>query len=296
MSPLIKIVNRFLGRGVGPRTRGADYMAVKVTHNNLGKGWLSLLVGYGLCVLSSGVWAHGLENTPLPTTVERIKPSIVAIGTYLPTRRPPHRFVGTGFVVGDGTYVLTNAHVISRNIDSQQKETQVVFAGEVSGAGARTATLVADDPVHDVSLLKISGAPLPAFKLGDSDRVREGEVYAFTGFPMGMILGFHPATHRGMVAAVTPIVQSQEADQQLDSKVIQRLRAPFDVFQLDATAYPGNSGSPLYHPDTGVVVAIINMVFVKESKETVLEKPSGIAYAIPINFAVDLLRKADVKF
>jgi len=137
---------------------------------------------------------------------------------------------------------------------------------------------------------------LPAFKLGDSDRVREGEVYAFTGFPIGMILGFHPATHRGMISAMTPIVEPQSVDQQLNPKLIKRLRTPFDVFQLDATAYPGNSGSPLYHPDTGAVVAILNMVFIKESKETVLEKPSGIAYAIPINFAVDLLRKADVKF
>ncbi len=272
-------------------------MVIKRAMYKGGKTLLSVLLGCGLGLFSCGVYAaNGLESTQLPTTVERIKSSIVAIGTSLPTRRPPNRFVGTGFVVGDGTYVLTNAHVVPRNISSEQKEILVVFAGEVSGAGARTATLVADDPAHDISLLKIAGAPLPALKLGDSDRVREGEVYAFTGFPMGMILGFHPATHRGMISALTPIVEPQEAGQQLDPKLIKRLRAPFDVFQLDATAYPGNSGSPLYHPDTGAVVAILNMVFIKESKETVLEKPSGIAYAIPINFAVDLLRKADVKF
>lgn len=232
----------------------------------------------------------------LPATLERIKPSIVAIGTLLPTHRPPARFVGTGFVVGDGTYVLTNAHVIPRNLATEQQETLAVFVGAASATAARTATLVAEDPAHDISLLKISGDPLSAFKLGDSDRVREGEVYAFTGFPMGMILGFHPATHRGMISAITPIVQPQDASQQLDPKIIRRLRSPFNVFQLDATAYPGNSGSPLYHPGTGEVVGILNMIFVKESKETILEKPSGIAYAIPINFAVDLLRKSDVKF
>ena len=276
-------------------------MTTKVIKRPPGKRWDAgcwhILLGYGLWALSSGVGAaNGLESTQLPTTVERIKPSVVAIGTALPTRRPPHRFVGTGFVVGDGTYVLTNAHVVPRNIASEQKEILMVFAGEVSVAGGRTATLVADDTAHDISLLKISGAPLPAFKLGDSDRVREGEVYAFTGFPMGMILGFHPATHRGMISALTPVVEPQEAGQQLDSRLIKRLRTPFDVFQLDATAYPGNSGSPLYHPETGEVVAILNMVFIKESKETVLAKPSGIAYAIPINFAIDLLRKSDVEF
>ena len=55
-----------------------------------------------------------------------------------------------------------------------------------------------------------------------------------------------------------------------------------EVFQLDATAYPGNSGSLLYDPETGEVVGIINKLFVKESKEVVLEKPSGITYAIPV--------------
>jgi S1-C subfamily serine protease len=53
---------------------------------------------------------------------------------------------------------------------------------------------------------------------------------------------------------------------------------------LDATAYPGNSGSPLYIPETGEVVGVINKVFVKESREAVLEKPSGITYAIPVRY------------
>ncbi len=274
-------------------------MTINVTKKYHATMGLGFFVGWGCGIFSFFVGAaaaNGLEVSQLPTTVERIKPSIVAIGTTLPTRRPSHRFVGTGFVVGDGTYVLTNAHVVPRDIATDQKEILVVFAGEVSGAGARTATLVADDYAHDLSLLKIAGAPLPAVKLGDSDRVREGEVYAFTGFPMGMILGFHPATHRGMISALTPAVEPQNGGRELDTKMIKRLRVPFDVFQLDATAYPGNSGSPLYHPDTGAVVGILNMVFIKESKEAILEKPSGIAYAIPINFAVDLLRKADVKF
>lgn len=74
-----------------------------------------------------------------------------------------------------------------------------------------------------------------------------------------------------------------------------RLSAPYNVFQLDATAYPGNSGSPLYHTETGQVVGIINKVFVQESKESVLQKPSGISYAIPINHVQDLLRSSGIE-
>jgi S1-C subfamily serine protease len=54
------------------------------------------------------------------------------------------------------------------------------------------------------------------------------------------------------------------------------------VFQLDGTAYPGNSGSPVYHPASGEVVGIVNSVLVKGTKESALKTPSGITYAIPV--------------
>ena len=104
---------------------------------------------------------------------------------------------------------------------------------------------VAIDRQHDLALLKISGPPIAAMKLGDSEQVREGEIFAFTGFPIGNLLGFVPVTHRGMVASLTPIAQPSATAQQLNEKVIKRIQSgAFRVFQLDATAYPGNSGSP----------------------------------------------------
>ncbi|MCF7982686.1 MAG: S1C family serine protease, partial [Pseudomonadales bacterium] len=77
---------------------------------------------------------------------------------------------------------------------------------------------------------------------------------------------------------------------QLNPQLIHRLRSPYRVFQLDATAYPGNSGSPLYHPETGEVIGVINKVFVKGTKEAALEHPSGISYAIPSEYILDLLK------
>jgi len=139
--------------------------------------------------------------------------------------------------------------------------------------------------------LRITGQPLVAMSLGDSDKVREGETYAFTGFPIGMVLGLNAVTHRGIISAVTPIVIPQLSGQLLEKKILTRLFAPYDIFQLDATAYPGNSGSPLYHPETGQVVRIINKVFIQESKETVIQKPSGISYAIPIKHLATLIKK-----
>jgi S1-C subfamily serine protease len=71
---------------------------------------------------------------------------------------------------------------------------------------------------------------------------------------------------------------------------VRRLGAgAYRVFQLDAVAYPGNSGSPVYHPETGAVVAIVNSVFVKATKESLLAQPSGITYAIPAQKLQELL-------
>jgi len=72
--------------------------------------------------------------------------------------------------------------------------------------------------------------------LGNSDKVREGETYAFTGYPTGMVLGLNAVTHRGIISAITPIVIPQLSGQFLEKRILSRLVAPYDVFQLDATA------------------------------------------------------------
>jgi S1-C subfamily serine protease len=78
--------------------------------------------------------------------------------------------------------------------------------------------------------------------------------------------------------------------------MLDRLEKKFMIYQLDITAYPGNSGSPLYDAHSGEVVGILNKVFVKESKEKVLEKPSGISYAIPIKYLLQLGTRKNIIF
>ena len=86
------------------------------------------------------------------------------------------------------------------------------------------------------------------------------------------------------------IVAQPSADSdKLNSVKIARMRAGFDAFQLDATAYPGNSGSPVFELGSGRVIGVINSVLVKETKETMLARPSGITYAIPSRYIKPLL-------
>lgn len=226
----------------------------------------------------------------LAETVARVKLSIVGIGTVIPARAPARSLFGTGFVVGDGRIVVTNVHVLPATLDAAQQEKLVIIAGTADHPQVREAKPIALDAEHDVALLRIAGNALPALSLGDSDTLREGASVAFTGFPLGLVLGLHPATHRGIVSAITPFVTPAISPRQLDARTVRRMAGPpFQVFQLDAIAYPGNSGSPIYDPESGLVYGVLNSVFVKESKENLLKQPSGISYAIPAKFIIELL-------
>lgn len=248
--------------------------------------WYAVLVAWLMLIVVMPV------NADLADTIQRIKPSIVGIGTYQQTRSPPLNFLGTGFVVDDGLHVITNAHVVPSQLADTHKESLVIMTGSGDRPELRATKTVALEKEYDIALLQIEGTPLPTMTLGDSATVREGQRLAFTGFPIGMVLGFYPVTHQASVASITPIILPASNAKQLDaSKIRQLQRSAFKVFQLDGTAYPGNSGSPLYDQETGVVYGVINMVFVKDKKESVLSNPSGISYAIPGTHIIDLLRR-----
>jgi serine protease Do len=245
-----------------------------------------------VCLL---VPASARPQTP-QSTIERVKSSVVAIGTFQTTRVPQFRFLGTGFAVGDGTLAATNAHVIPATLEPGADPELLVAllpGTEPSRVGVRKLSRVAVDAEHDIALLRMDGLPLRPLALRDSATVSEGDSLLFTGFPIGGVLGLFPASHRAMVAAIAPVAIPSASGQKLDPKSVRRLREDaFSVFQLDATAFPGNSGSPLYDPATGEVVGVLNMVFVKGTKESALAQPSGISYAIPSRFLIDLLARS----
>lgn len=221
-------------------------------------------------------------SSELPDTIARIKPSIVAIGTYQRTRRPPNLIKATGFVVGDGRMVATNAHVLPARSSIEHGEQLAIFVREGDAIRRFGARVLATDELHDTALLAFDGPALPPLTLA-MDRIgREGERIAFTGFPIGLVLGLYPVTHTGIISALTPIASPALKSKQLDVRLVRSLKKGGWVLQLDATAYPGNSGSPVYVPTTGTVIGILSSTFVKETKEKILSDPSGISYAIPI--------------
>lgn len=230
----------------------------------------------------------------LPDVLDGVRPAVVGVGTAYPPRQPiagqkPNQILGTGFAVGDGQLVVTNHHVLPELLDHDNRQSLVVFAGRGRDARVHVARIVARDAQHDLAILRIESTRLPTLTLGDSETVREGETMAFTGFPIGAVLGLYPVTHMGIVSSITPIARTAGDSSELSAVQLQRMRNRYNVFQLDAIAYPGNSGSPVFRPDTGEVIGVVNSVFVKESREAVLERPSGISYAIPVQYVRSLM-------
>ncbi len=251
---------------------------------------LAAMLGLPLAAAAPRSWAQA------GAAIDRVKAGLVAVGSVQKTRSPPFQFRGTGFAVGDGSLIATNAHVVNGLVDGgASPEILVVVQPGVDGKPAqpRAATRVAIDADHDLALLKLESGTIPPLALAPDAYLRDGDRLLFTGFPIGTVLGVFPATHQAMISGVTPVAAPMAGSRELDAKTIRRLASgPFPIYQLDATAYPGNSGSPLYDPVTGAVAAVINMVFVKGTKESALSQPSGISYAIPVRHLRELLAGA----
>lgn len=232
----------------------------------------------------------------LPDAVARIKQSIAIVGTYRATDSPRFRLRGTAFVVAPGNLVVTNFHVLppaAENTADVSLMVQVRSGANGQELSMRQATVIDTNRTHDLALLRIEGQTVPAAVLGDSDKVREGQAIAFMGFPIGGTLGFTPVTHRGIVSSITPAVLPAPNARQLTDAAIRGARGDaFDIFQLDATAYPGNSGGPLFDPDTAEVLGVLNMVLLKNTRESALSQPSGISYAIPARFVRQLIERS----
>lgn len=253
---------------------------------------MKILNGLFLTVL---VMLTNTAKAEFVDVVAKIKPSVVGIGIHTPTSRPQNILRGTGFVIGNGHYVVTNAHVLPTELDDSLLQKMAVFIGSGKEAIVRQAEIVVTSSEYDLAILKLSGSALPTMTLANEQFRDDGTYVAFTGFPIGAVLGLYPVTHRGIISSATPTVVPAQTAGQISLKMLKRMRNPYLAYQLDATAYPGNSGSAMYDMKTGEVLGVINKVFVQTTKEDVISNPSGITYAIPVKYLHQILRENNIK-
>ena len=244
-----------------------------------------------LLLLGAGAMALPVR-ADLVSVIAAAKPSILPVGSFNPTDSPRFSFRGTGFVVGDGSLVATNFHVLPSVAAVETLANMVVMVGRNGDQGLfRKCRVVATERTRDLALLKLEGSPLTPLTLDEPGAAKEGQSIALIGFPIGGTLGFAAVTHRGIIASITTAALPAATAGQLDPRALLRLReGNFEVYQLDATAYPGNSGGPVLDVDTGRVIAVVNMVLVKEGRESALSNPTGISYAIPVRHVQDLIK------
>ncbi|MEM7569622.1 MAG: serine protease [Pseudomonadota bacterium] len=219
----------------------------------------------------------------LRAQVAQALPSVVGIMRFDPKSRVSTQLVGTGFVVVDGKHIITNAHVA--RLPSAQSQTKITYFAVIVAPGSAPQRLrlqlVDRDARYDLALLKLPQAAdaLPVLPLiATPDPMVPGAPVFSIGFPIAGALGPFPAVSSGIISAVTPSISPQMRASQLDAAM---LKAPrFALYQLDMTAYPGQSGSPLLDASTGRVLGVVNATKLKSTKEKVLSDPSGISYAV----------------
>lgn len=225
----------------------------------------------------------------LPAVISSARRAIVAIGVHAPLASPRFRFLGSGFAMLDGSKVVTCAHVLPV-LDPAKRETLAIAVPAGEKVRVHTASATRIDRDTDLALLSFEGERLPPLQLAAQEHILQGTEVVLLGFPIGSALGLFAAAHRGIVAAITPMIIPAARSGALLPQQLQVMRgAPIQLLQLDATAYPGNSGGPLVDTASGRVVGVMSFGLAKGSRESAIQYPTGISYAIPSRYVSALL-------
>lgn len=162
--------------------------------------------------------------------------------------------LGSGFIISNDGYVLTNYHVI--------KDANEIIV-RLSDRRELVAEMVGNDPRSDIALLKIDGDDLPVVKMGNSDDLKVGEWVLAIGSPFG----FDYSVTAGIVSAKGRNLPRENY-------------VPF--IQTDVAINPGNSGGPLFNLD-GKVIGINSQIYSRTGGFM------GLSFAIPINMVMNIV-------
>lgn len=167
--------------------------------------------------------------------------------------------VGTGVIITNDGYVITNAHVVEKAIDI------TVVLNDGTHSEAKLVGIAED---HDVAVLKIEGSEFYKAKIADSDNLQIGRWAIALGNPYSFVIkDSKPTLSFGVISALNRNFSDPSTG---DNKIYKRM------IQTDAAINPGNSGGPLVNID-GEVIGI-NTFILSDSGGSV-----GIGFAIPIN-------------
>lgn len=163
---------------------------------------------------------------------------------------------GSGFVISEDGYILTNYHVVE-DAYTGGYEVKVMFYD----GSTYTAEIKGFDRNNDIAVLKIDATGLDAAELGSSDSLYVGDTVYAVGNPLGEL---SYSMTSGMVSATDRLITTEEGT--------------MTMFQIDAAVNEGNSGGPVYNT-SGQVVGVVTAKSNEDGTE-------GLGFAIPIDDAV----------
>ena len=177
---------------------------------------------------------------------------------------------GSGFIISDDGYILTNYHVIEYADKGGSEVTVMLHDGT-----RYEARIIGSEESNDIAVLKIDATGLTPVVLGDSETIVVGDEVHAVGNPLGEL---EFSMTNGHVSALDRIITTENGGDAIN------------MFQIDAAVNPGNSGGPVYNAE-GAVIGIVTAKYSSTGIE-------GLGFAIPINDAVriaqDLITKGYV--
>ena len=203
----------------------------------------------------SGAVAGSLSNTEI---FQKVSPSVVAIIARSGASVYGGQSQGTGIIMSEDGYIITNAHLVT---DRDNFEV-ILTDGE-----SHRAEVVGSDRNNDLAVLKVNATGLTAAEFGNSEQTQVGERVCVIGNPGG--LRFQNSLTVGYVSAL--------------NRAVYIGNYTINCIQTDAAINPGNSGGPLINA-YGQVIGI-------SSAKIALEEYEGICFAIPISEAMPILQQ-----